>query len=426
MSEIESKGSFALRRQLLQMQTLYEIGVAINESLDPTYVAQEILQRAVVMVDARGGLLLVRNEEEEGFEVVGQLGLEEEPEGILQLEEVEEAWRQNKRVQKERDAPAWRHLCIVPLESRQEVKGLLIIADRESRHRGVGPFTENDQALLHSFAYQAGAALHNARLHHHLEEAYEQLQIAQRQLAQLEQLRALGDLAAEVVHTMSHILGIIIGRADMYLNFGKDPEKTVRTILETAESGQETIARIQQCTRLGVGKKREATDVSALLLQAVEETQALWPQRTGGKVAAVEWQTRLGDLPETFVNQTDLQEGFINLLLNALEAMPEGGRLEVESREEDGRIVVGIRDTGTGMTEEVQQKIFQPFFTTKEEMGTGLGLSIVYRIVDDHGGEIEVESVPGEGTGFTLYLPVRTQLPPQSGEEDDGETGLDR
>ena len=410
---IEEQSDFEVRRQLLQMEMLYEIGVAINGSLDPTQVGDEILQRAVVMVDARGGALLV-------------IGMGEDTEEVLKLAEVEEAWGQAELVQKEMVGHSWKHLCLVPLESGQVVNGLLIVADRERRGGEVGPFSENDESLLHSFAYQAGAALHNARLHHNLEEAYEELQIAQRKLAQMEQLRALGDLAADLAHAMAHIMGIIIGRADMYLNFKRDPEKTIQGIMEAAENGQEVISRIQQFTRLGVGKKREKRDINKLVEEAVAEVRDLWHQRHGEDGPEIKWQIELGELSESFVNPTDLREVFVNLVLNGLEAMPEGGQVGVRTSEQEGKLGIEVSDTGVGMGEEEKGQIFQPFFTTKETVGTGLGLSIVYRIIDDHGGEIEAQSVLGEGTRFAIQLPVNAEPPPKSEEGEDGESDLDR
>ena len=269
--------------------------------------------------------------------------------------------------------------------------------------------------------------MHNARLHHDLEDAYEELKKAQRKLAQLEQLRALGDLAADMVHAMGHYMGIISGRAEMFLSFGKEPERNMQAVLETAEEGKEVIERIRMSTRLGVGKERVAAHLSELAGQAVEDIQALWTERAGDSGPAIEWQLELQPLPETYLNPTDMKEVLNNLLLNALEAMPDGGKLTVSSVQQEGQIGIDVTDTGTGMTEETRQRILEPFFTTKEDVGTGLGLSIVYRIVEDHGGALEIDSAPGRGSSFQVYLPMVTSPPPAEAEEDlDGETGLDR
>ncbi len=417
---MDKKGTdFEIRRQLLQMEMLYEIGLAIGESLDPTYVVEEILHRALVMVDARAGLLLIKDDDTDVYEVVGQAGADIAVGDIFQLPAVDQAWNERRLVQCQRDASSWRHLCIAPLESRQEIAGLLIFADKESRDGSVGPFGENDETLLSAFAHQAGAALHNARLHRNLEQAYEQLQIAQRKLAQMEQLRALGDLAAEVAHSMSHILGVIIGRADMYLNFPRDPDKAMQAILETAESGRDAIERIQQFTRLGVGKKRVPVQLHELLRQSAEDVQVLWLEKAREQdPPTIEWQLELDPLPATYANPIDLQEVVHNLLLNVLEAMPDGGVVHLTCRREADDLVAAVGDTGTGMHDEVRRQIFKPFFSTKEERGNGLGLAIAYRIITDHEGEITVHSAPNQGTCFTLRLPLCTE-PPASLEDED-------
>ena len=426
MSERDKKSDFELRRQLLQMEMLHEIGLALNRSLDPIQVAEEILNHALVMVDARGAMLLVRAEDKETFFVAGQAGSEGEPDEILDLPDLEEAWSQTKVVVLKREAKSWQHLCIIPLQCQDDVSGLLVVADREGRDGKVGPFTEGDQSLLKSFAYQAGTALHNARLHRDVQEAYDQLQRAQRKLAHLEQLRALGDLAAEVAHSMGHVLGIIVGRADMYMHFRQDPDKAMENILEAAEQGRKLIARIQQTTRLGVAKKRESSDLNILVRQVIEETQTLWEERQNNeKSGPIEWQLQLNSLAEVLLNPGDIKELLRNLILNGLEAMPGGGSLGVDTSQRGEEVIVRVSDTGIGMSDDVKRRLFEPFYTTKEEIGNGLGLSIVYRIAEDHGGQIDVESQEGQGTSFELLLPVR-KWPATAQVDSDELADLDR
>jgi signal transduction histidine kinase len=412
----EDKSDFEVRRQLLQMEMLYEIGVALNESLDPSQVAEEILQRALVMVDARSAMLLFRGEG--SAEIVGRAGSEEGADELLNLPEVTQAWSSSEPLTATRNATSWQNLCIIPLLCQQHVEGLLVVADREARGAQVGPFTDNDQALLQSFAYQAGAAMHNARLHHDLEDAYEELKEAQRKLAKLEQLRALGDLAADMVHSMGHYMGIISGRAEMFLSFGKEPEKNMQAVLETAEEGKEVIERIRMSTRLGVGKERVAASLSDLARQSVEDIRVLWEERTSGTGPAVKWELELGALEDTYLNPTDVKEVLNNLLLNALEAMPDGGPLKVAAMQRGAEVGFQVTDSGTGIDEDVQSRILEPFFTTKEDVGTGLGLSIVYRIIEDHGGALEIDSTPGQGSTFQVYLPIVTTPPPDAAEEE--------
>jgi len=402
---VQKNDDFELRRRLLQMEMLYEIGVELNKSLDPTLVADEILQRALIMVDARGAALLVRDEEDGCFRIVEHVGREGDPTEILGLPELIQAWDDVDIKALERQTERWRHLCILPLHSHEQVGGLLVVGDREEREGVIGPFSESDQALLQSFAYQAGSALHNARLHRDLRLAYEDLQRVQNKLAQMEQLRALGDLSAEVAHSMGHILGIVMGRADMYLHFREDPEQAMKSILEAAEQGRQVIQRIQQATRLGVAKKRENLNVRNLLQETVNEVQTLWEkERVNG---SVEWTVEVGEIPEISLNGSDFKEALRNIFINALEAMPDGGAISVVAARRDEQIELKIGDTGSGMNAETCRRLFEPFFTTKEKVGNGLGMSIVYRIVEDHGGHIEVESEEGKGTLFTVSLPIR-------------------
>ncbi len=117
----------------------------------------------------------------------------------------------------------------------------------------------------------------------------------------------------------------------------------------------------------------------------------------------------VGGVLEVRCNPTEIREVFINIIHNALEAMPDGGRITFSTWNKDGLAFVGISDTGKGMTEDVQKKVFDPFFTTRRPEGTGLGMSMVYSIISRHNGSIEVKSEIGRGSTFTLQLPIVTE-----------------
>jgi len=111
-------------------------------------------------------------------------------------------------------------------------------------------------------------------------------------------------------------------------------------------------------------------------------------------------------VPNIIIDPTRIKQVFLNLIKNAVESMPDGGRLVIETRVENEQVKINIADTGEGMTTEILQNIFVPFFTTKVD-GTGVGLSVSQKIVDDHGGHIKVKSELQGGTTFSIYLPIK-------------------
>ena len=126
------------------------------------------------------------------------------------------------------------------------------------------------------------------------------------------------------------------------------------------------------------------------------------------------------DLPQITADASQLRQVFVNLVVNAIHAMPSGGTLKITTRASDDRVVLSVEDTGSGMSQQVQKEIFIPFFTTKDvNEGTGLGLPVVHGIVTSHGGTINVESTPGRGARFDIELPVAAGEKTKEGQADD-------
>ena len=116
------------------------------------------------------------------------------------------------------------------------------------------------------------------------------------------------------------------------------------------------------------------------------------------------------DIPEIMASTNQMRQVLLNLLINAKEAMPKGGTLTLRTGREDNRVLIHIQDTGVGISEEIMDKIFEAFFTTKKKVkGVGLGLSVCYGIIKDHGGDIKVESEKGKGTTFVILLPIESK-----------------
>ncbi|MFN2515936.1 MAG: PAS domain S-box protein [Pyrinomonadaceae bacterium] len=226
--------------------------------------------------------------------------------------------------------------------------------------------------------------------------------------ARADKLRALGQLASGVAHDFNNSLAAILGRAQLLRRQTQD-EALVRNleILQTAaEDAAATVRRIQTFARKSPVKEFEMLDVSSLLNDAMEITRTRWQNEAQLRGLEHEVQLNAESGLFTFGSASELREVFVNLIVNAVDAMPTGGRLSLGCVREGTRLRLQFADTGTGMPEDVRQKIFDPFFTTKGTQGTGLGLSVSYSIIERHEGSISVTSEPGGGTVFTIDLPA--------------------
>jgi signal transduction histidine kinase len=148
--------------------------------------------------------------------------------------------------------------------------------------------------------------------------------------------------------------------------------------------------------------------LNPLVQQVIELTRARWSDMPQQRGTVIELHTELAaELPATLGVESEVREALINLVFNAVDAMPAGGLLTIATRREGDVGVLSVSDTGMGMDAATQRRIFDPFFTTKQVgQGTGLGLSIAYGIIKEHGGTISVVSPPGEGATFYIHLPL--------------------
>lgn len=243
----------------------------------------------------------------------------------------------------------------------------------------------------------------NETLEQKVLERTRQLEEAQSRLRHAEKLSALGRLAATIAHEINNPLsGILTYLYLLKSELGaEDPmyedlsllEREVNRIADLVKRLR-TFSKPVQHERKPVRLEEVLQDVFLLLHKDLE----------GRKINLT--LDLAPDLPPIMASAGELHEVFLNLIINARDAMPQGGDLTITLQRRDAWVVIAITDTGTGIPQAVRERIFEPFFTTKGEQGTGLGLSISYRIVQEHGGDMEVETQEGKGTTFRIYLPL--------------------
>jgi signal transduction histidine kinase/CheY-like chemotaxis protein/putative methionine-R-sulfoxide reductase with GAF domain len=300
--------------------------------------------------------------------------------------------------------PALRSFLGVPMLKGNEAVGMIGVANRD------GGYAPADQAKLEVLAGMA-AVLYDSYRRQQRESVLEET------LRQSQKMEAIGRLAGGVAHDFNNLLTVIIGHCDLLRVRARDEDAVLREIQEIRRAGERASSLTRQLLAFS---RRQVLEPKVLALGGV--VPGMLPMLRRLIRQDVELVT-LQD-PELAHVKTDpgqIEQVIMNLAVNARDAMPRGGRLTVETRNVDldeafarrhpptrpGRyVMLAVSDTGCGMDERTRSRIFEPFFTTKEPgKGTGLGLATVYGIVKQSGGYIWVESEPGRGTSFRIYLP---------------------
>lgn len=248
---------------------------------------------------------------------------------------------------------------------------------------------------------------------------------------QRHRMEALGRMTMGVAHDLNNLLSGLIGHIELLKKKAEKEESddgslttSIHTIEKTAEDGAALIDKMQRFVREDTQQHFERVDLSSIVEDCLTITQPYWYNEPRQKGIEIEVERELEDLPDMMGAPAELREVFVNLILNAVQAMPDGGTLTFETFTNDRQEVCAtVTDTGIGMSEEVQKNIFEPLFTTKGEQGTGMGLSASYGIIQEHEGEIHVTSAPGEGTTFTLQFPPADETEPEPDDESPEPSG---
>jgi signal transduction histidine kinase len=265
----------------------------------------------------------------------------------------------------------------------------------------------DEEQLLKIVANQVAIAVENARLYEDLKGQMAELKQTQAQLIQSAKLAAIGELAANIAHEINNPLTSVLGFAS-YLAEQAQPGDSMREeltmILEEATRARDIVRDL-----LDFSRRREFATEPADLNAVVEQTVAML-RRQGALDNIALREIYAADLPMVEIDVPRIKQVFVNIINNALHAMPNGGSLTLRTAAADNVVKVEFTDTGTGIAPDHLDKIFDPFFTTKPEVsGTGLGLSVSLGIVQSHGGNIEVKSEVGKGSTFTVRLPAKAR-----------------
>jgi len=244
----------------------------------------------------------------------------------------------------------------------------------------------------------------------YLKDITEKNQMEER-LVQSEKLRALGELASGVAHDFNNGLAVILGNTQLLLHTLKHEELrgTLQAIERMAKDSAQTVRRLQDFARKRVHQELFKLDINSIVKDAIEIAKPKWKDEFQGRGIHIEVVSNFEEVPSVAGDASELREVITNMIFNAIEAMPEGGKIEIRTFRRKEKVYIRISDTGMGMAEEVSKKVFEPFFTTKPYTNTGLGLSMSYGIIKRFGGEIEVESKVGSGTTFTIIFPVGSE-----------------
>ena len=313
-----------------------------------------------------------------------------------------------------------RSLVAAPLLVESQVFGVIIAARRKANG-----FNSDDCEFLRQLSEQVALAAHQAQLYSALQVAYDDLRQTQQAVMQQERLRVLGQMASGIAHDINNAISPVAIYTDTLLekepNLSARTRKYLETISRAIDDVAHTVARMREFYR-----QREPqlalvpVNLNQLVEQILDLTRVRWSDMPQQRGVVIQTKVEQGvDLPDIRGVASEIREALINLVFNAVDAMPDGGTLTLRTRlAEPGRdptagavvkrVQVEVADTGVGMSEETKRRCLEPFFTTKGERGTGLGLAMVYGTVQRHNADIEIDSTVNQGTVFRLIFEAVT------------------
>ena len=300
-----------------------------------------------------------------------------------------------------------RSFVAAPLPVQDKVFGVLLAA-RQAAHS----FTSPDCEFIRHLSEHVALAAHQANLYNSLQIAYDDLRQTQQAVMQQERLRALGQMASGIAHDINNAISPIALYTETLLEKEPNLSERARSYLQVTQHAIEDVA--QTITRMReFYRQREAqltlapVQLNGLVPQVKDLTHARWSDMPQQRGIVVQMRAELTPgLPETMGIENEIREALVNLIFNAVDAMPEGGTITVRTVQSGPFVHLEVSDTGTGMDEDTRRRCLEPFFTTKGERGTGLGLAMVYGMAQRNNAEVQIESELGKGTTVRLVFPV--------------------
>ena len=433
LNEETRERAHRLADSVRQLQAVRDTSLDLAGDLDLNTLLKRVIHRAQHLVDARGASLGLCNEQEQVVEiVVADAPWEMSPLTRIPLmagvagkiaslgEPVVVEDYQTWPGKLAHEGYANLHTVAgVPLKYRDQVIGTLTVMD----DRPEKAFQIEDVRLLELLAPQAAISIRNAQLYQELETRIQAQKLAEARLIRSARLAAVGEMAAGVAHELNNPLTTVTGLVEIALDElpSEHPQKSdLELVLQEAHRARGVVRRLLDFSR-PVDDQRLSTDVNELIQGTLPMFEHL------AYISGVKLHTDLDPgLPWISLDPNQIKQVLINLIHNALQALPQGGSLRLstsrQQRQAPSRItrasqtgtqsipewvVITVSDDGEGIPPEIVERIFEPFFTTRPAgKGTGLGLSVSYGIVTSHGGWIEVDSQPGKGSQFRIYLPA--------------------
>ncbi len=405
-----------LRRKIFDLYTIFEISRHLNSMLNVESLLDATLFTCIGQMGVAGAAIVVQDPKDNKLSHFHFKGLTLPKNVVIQFSRVGRLARYLQRTARPqiigelRDAVppdtedyaklvAVEAELVVPLISKGNLLGILFLPRRLS---GV-PYQENDLEFVSILVNQLSVAIVNAHLYQSEKEALLELRSAQKRLIESERLAALGRLAASIAHEVNNPLGIIKN----YLTIISKSATASTDIKNEVAVVSEEVDRIARIVRQLLDFYRPTLERQTELdiIEVLDSTLELTTQKLLRQGVEIEKRYDPVHLKITG-SSSKLKQVFLNLILNARDAMPKGGKLIVSAHRRHGFAEIEFSDTGTGISPEELPRIFEPFFTTKKESGTGLGLAVCHGIIVSHNGTIAALNNSEGGATFSIKLPL--------------------